>query len=429
MSHNSDQNLILDMEEKQIVITGMGTISSIGNNKDDFFQSLVSGRCGIQELTKEDYPRHIPQKSEPSYAGRIKEFDPSTYFSEDEIEQFDYPTLIILKAVGEAIKESKLSISGQDISVIIGSAVGLRPTYDRLNASLRAYSSGERKFLPQPQYYPTVVMEFMMNTVLNAIFKKFNLQGDGLCLSTICASCATTIGLGTELIRNGRSNIVICVGFDNFHPRQNTVFSHFKMLSDEKSAPFDKSSRGFQLAEGVGVLVLEDLSTARKRDTYIYGKICGSTITNDAYHIVIPSPSAKEFAKAIELSIEEANIKPEDIDYISLIGRGSKMSDMKELEGIKMIFGDLAGEIPINSITSYTGYSLGASSILNFITTLLEMKEKVILPIRNFKNPHSKYKMNFVKEKPLKKEINLALVCSQSFAGVNTAIILKRYEE
>ncbi len=412
----------------EVVITGIGVISSIGNNKDDFFQSLLSGKSGIDEFNKDDYPYHVFRENEPTLAGRIKDFDPSAYFSKDEIDQFDYPTLTVLKAADEAIKESRLSISDYNVSVIMGSALGLRPTYNRLNASFKTYSSGDISSLPQPQYYPAVAMEFMMDTVLGAFFKKFNLHGDGLCLSTVCASGATAICLGSDLIRNGSSDIVICIGFDHFHPKQNTGLSHFKMLTEEMNIPFDVSSKGFQMAEGVGVAVLEGTKTARGRKAHIYGEILGSCITNDAYHIVIPSPSGKEFARAIEMCIEDAGIDLKEIDYISLIGRGSKLSDLKEMEGIRRVFGQLVEKIPINSITSYTGYSLCASGILNFITTLLQMKEKTILPILNFNNPYSKYsRMNFVKDR-LRKEINMALVCSHAFTGVNTAIVIKRYE-
>lgn len=416
------------MGKRRVAITGIGVVSSIGNDKDEFFKSLLSGNCGIEEFTEDDYPHHSLPENVPSLAGRIKGFIPSDYFTKDEIDQFDYPTLTVLKAVGEAIEDSKPSFTNQNVGVIVGSATSLHPTYNRLISYIRAYSSGNINYLPMPQYYPAVVMEYMMDTVLSAIFKKFNLQGEGLCLSTLCTSGATAICLGTESIRNGSLDVVICLGFDHFHPRQNIEFSHFKMLTEEKNIPFDRSSKGFQLAEGIGVVVLEDMDTAKEKRGFIYGEVISWGMTNDAYHLVIPSPSGREFAKAIEMAIKDADIELKEIDYISLTGRGSRTSDIKELEGVRRVFGQLAEKIPINSITSYTGYPLGASGVFNFITTLLQMKEKTILPILNFDTPHSEYiKWSFVKER-MEKEINMALVCCHAFTGVNTAIDIKRYE-
>jgi 3-oxoacyl-(acyl-carrier-protein) synthase len=417
------------MERRRVAVTGMGVVSSIGNDKEAFFSALLAGQTGIAEISKEDFPKHPFGENQVALAGRFDRHLASLISPSDKVQEHGYPVLVVMKAIEEAITEGdgKMLRRKDGVQVIIGSALGLFPEHGRMNEALRLYATGDTRFLPQPQFYPLPAMEFMMDTILSAVFKRHNLRGKGLCLSTICASGSTAVCLGTEWVRSGECEMAICIGFDHFNPRQNIALSHFKLLSNDTCIPFDRTSKGCQLGEGVGVLVLEDLEGARKSGANVWGEISGIGMTNDAYHLVISQSSGKEFAMAIEMAIEDACIQRlEDVECITLASKGSRASDIKELEGIKRVFGDLCGGVAVNSITPYTGYTLGASSVLSLIAALLQMKKGILLPIPKFNTPYAGYKMNYVRE-VLKKDIKLALVCADAFTGVNTAIAIRRY--
>lgn len=415
--------------KRRVVATGIGVVSSIGNDQNSFFSSIRTRVSGITEFSSEDFPNYLCGKDEPNRAGRIKNFFPENYFTKEEIAQVDYPTLLILKAVQEALKDSKIDYKKKRVGVLLGTAVGLRPPYVRLNPSLKAYSRGDTSFLPHPQPYQSCFMEFLTETPVEVIHKKYSLQGRGMGLTGICASGSITLCLGMDLIENNCLDAVICGGFDFFHPRQNRLFSHFKMLTKEKCRPFDKNRKGFQLGEGVGVVLLEELDNAKKRDAFIYGEIKGYGNTNDAFHLVVPSPLAVEYAQAIDSAVKDAGIDIDAVDYFCPVGRGGIDSDLKEIRGIKRALKDKVNKILINSIIANTGYALGASSILNFINTLLQMKEGYIYPTLNLENPDPKFNLNFVMDKPLSKKINFALVCSDGFAGVNTALLIENLNQ
>lgn len=415
------------MEKTEVVVTGMGTLTSLGNDATVFFESLLAGKDGIRKIGDDEYKGYVFINNEPKLAGRITNFVLNEHFTEDEINRFDVPTLKVLKAVEEAVVDAGVNLSGQRVTVIVGSAVGLRPTYERINSSLKAYVAADVSLLPMPQYYKNMDGEFMLDTVVSGILKKFNITGAALSISAVCASGAAAIGLGTDFIRQDAYDLAICVGFDFFHPRQNRVFSHNRLLSEDKIKPFDKNAAGFQLAEGVGSVILESEKNAIKRGKHSYGKIKGWSITNDAYHLLIPTKHGKELAMAVELALQDAGMQPGEIEYINLIGRGSPASDERECNAIMKVFGPLLQRIPVNSLTSFTGYSLAASSILNTIAALLQMRHDTVLPNLNLEMPAEKCQgINFIKGKPAQQKIKTALICSTAFTGVNSAVVLEK---
>ncbi|MHA1675826.1 MAG: beta-ketoacyl-[acyl-carrier-protein] synthase family protein [Candidatus Njordarchaeales archaeon] len=412
--------------KRRVVITGLGVISSIGNNKDIFFESLKQGKTGVREYEDETYPNYKRSKGEPNLVGYVK-FEPHKYFSNKETSAYPLPMLMVLKAVDEALRDAKINSTVEKIGVILGTAVAPHPSYDRLNASLKAYGKADTKFLPFPQYYPSYIMEFLTQTFVEVVMKKYRFQGEGYGISGICASGALSVCLGARLIQYGLADTMICCGSDFFYPMQSKVFSRFKLLCSGKCCPFDKRRAGFQLGEGVGVVVLEQLDKAKEKGCHAYGEIVGLGITNDAYHLVIPSPNGKEFARAISIAVEEAKVNSDTLDYVSPVGRGCRVGDLKEAHGLHIALGrKVAENVPVNSIVPNCGYTLGATTILNLISTILQMNENYIFPVLNTESLDPKCKLNLIMKKPLRKEIDLALVCGFAFSGINSAIVVRK---
>lgn len=416
------------MNMKDVVVTGIGVMCSIGNNKEEFFDSLLSARHGVTPFTKDEYPKHpFGNKKISTLAGRIKGFEPEEHFPEEDLQRFDLPVLAILETVGEALKDRGRPLEEVEVTVIVGSAIEIRPEYNRMFKNIKMYTSGNRDLAPKPRFYRAPAMESMNDSVLSAVFRKFHLKGDGFTVQQICTSGTAILSYGADYIRHDQAQIVICISFDLFHPMHNILFSNLNLMGRERCISFDKSETKCPLGEGVGVAILESLDSAREKETNIWGKLRGYGITNEAYHIVMPPPSPRDFARAIELSIEDARLDhPEKIDFATLTGKGLKNTDLKELKGLKMALGDPADKILINSIVPYTGYAFSASAMLSVIMALLQMKKGVVLPIPNFKTPYSGLEeMNYVRE-IIEKETCLSLVCSVAFAGINTAIILEK---
>jgi len=410
---------------KQVVVTGIGVISSAGIGTSAFWEAIKSGHSGIADINFENYPNYVPKENEVRQAGLMLPFLPEEYFSNKDIDTFDSSSLMILKAVDESLQDSGINYSDKQIDVILGTAIGFRPPYKRLMHSLKAYSKGDNDLLPQPHYYPSFTSEYLNQTPIEAIFKKYSLKGTGMSISSICASGSTSICLGTELVKSGKADAVVCGAFDFFHPLQNRVFSHYKMLSPNSCKPFDRSRKGFQLGEGIGVVIVESLESAKKRSANIYAEIAGYGMGNDAFHFVIPSPSGNEYSQSIDTAIIDSAINPEEIDYWCPIGRGGRDSDAQEVRGVERVFKNQAQKLHVNSIVPVIGYCLGANSIFNFIGTLLQMKNKTLFPIKNLSQPDKRFKPNFIQHTMTDYNINNALVCGYGFTGVNTAIVLR----
>ena len=409
---------------QQVVVTGIGLISSAGIGKEAFWSSLYSGNSGIQPLNYENYPKYIANEQECKLAALMPDFEPTQYFSRRDCSTFDTSCLMILKAVDEALADASFTGENINTAVILGTAIGFRPPYKRLMNSLTAYSKGDASLIPAPHYYESFSTEYLNQTPIEAVYKKYALQGSGLSMSSICASGSTAICLATELVKQGQVDAVVCGAYDFFHPLQNRVFSHYKMLASDFCRPFDKTRTGFQLGEGIGIVIVESLENARRRDAKIYAEISGFGMANEAFHLVIPSPSGAEYSRCISTAIIDSKIDPDSINYFCPVGRGGKDSDAQEVRGIEKAFGKHANSLFVNSIVPITGYCLGANSVFNFIATLLQMKNNTIYSIKNFIAADNKFKLNFVKEPVSNIKVENAVVCGYGFTGATTAIVL-----
>jgi 3-oxoacyl-[acyl-carrier-protein] synthase II len=417
--------------KNQVVITGLGVITPIGHKINDFINNLYEKKSGIVEFeVNSKYKGHILRKGEPNLAGLINDFDITEYFPEEKIEYWGEQQLTVLQAVKNAWKDAEIKKEGRFGSVIIGTAVGFRPEFERLKKLFPAYAKSALSDMPKPYYYDAnVSAEFSTESVINAIFNDLEIEGNGYPISNLCTSGATSIGLGYEMIKNGISDYAVCAGFDFFHPRQSSVFSQYNLLSAEPCRPFNKNCTGYQLGEAIGVVILENKEQSNKKDNY--GEIKGFGITNEAYHLLIPSPEAKSPFIAMKTALEESGLSINDIDYIAAIGRGSKIMDTVEGQSLIKILKEKNADkkIWINSLVPNCSYTLGASSILNLIGGLLQMKEQKLFPVKNFKEKSSKFAaLDFVVNEPLDFPVKTFMSLGSAFLGTNTAMIIQKGE-
>ncbi len=407
-----------------VSITGLGLLSSVAHNVSAFNDAIKNKRTGIKEFPFEDYPGTLISKKENYNVGHIKGFSLDQYFDKKDINSIDRSTLYILKAIDEAIIDSNIHKKNIRVGVLMGSAVGIFPPYTRLRKLLRAYK-GDIASLPQLQHYQSYFMELLTNTPIDIVCKKYGFKNYSSGLTGICSSGALTVSYGHQLIKSGRVDAIVCCGFDFFYSPMNKTFSQYNLLSKKTCKPFDRLRDGFQLGEGVGVIVLEN---KKHTDDSAYADCIGTGLSNDAYHMVMPSPSGDAYANAITQSLDESGLDAIDIDYISPIGRGGIYSDLKEARGIKKALGKHASLIPVNSVIPNVGYSLGASSSFNIIYALMQMKENRIYPTLNTNNIDIKLGLNIIKDTTIEKKLANVLVTSFAFAGVNTSLVFQKSE-
>lgn len=409
---------------RRVVITGVGVVSPIGIGKENFWQSLSQGKSGIDQITLFD-PQDFPSK----IAGEVKHFDPHQFLEPKKAKRMDRFTQFALVAAQEAVADAKLQVKASNASqvgVIIGSGIGgLRTLEEQLKVLL---SKGPRRV--SPFLIPMIIDDIAAGQV--AI--EFGATGPNWAPVSACSSGAHAIGEAYETIKRGASEIIITGGAEApVTPLSVAAFSSARALStrndepQKASRPFDKDRDGFVIAEGAGIVILESLESANSRKVPIYGEIIGYGATADAYHITAPDPEGKGAAQAMRLALAEASLKPEDISYINAHGTSTPLGDEFETLAIRQVFGKHAYRLFISSTKSMTGHLLGAAGGLEFIASLLTLKNGIIPPTINLDNPDSLCDLNFVPHVALKKETEVILSNSFAFGGHNVTLIAKKF--
>ncbi|KOR29239.1 hypothetical protein TI04_09110, partial [Achromatium sp. WMS2] len=358
----------------RVVITGLGAITSIGTNVKTFFANLLAGRSGIVDFRQHpEAGEYRLRAGQVPLAALLPEGIPER-FSEDLRKRFDPQALTVLAAAQEALVDANFTRGTRPPALFVGSAVGLRPAVSRIRKAFPAFAQFSVDLLPTPSFYGRNFNdEFAISSAVRAIVETSLGPAMAFPFSTLCASGGNAVILGYEMIRCGLVDAALAIGFDFFHPRQNQVFSHFRLLDTDPMRPFDASRKGYQLGEAVGAVMLESMESAARSEINPYAEVVGVGASNDGYHMVIPDPSGSAQYQAIMTAINEAKVDPAKLDVIAAVGRGSKVSDQAEARAFNRVLGKLAGQTPINSLAPNTGYTLGASSILNLIALCMEM--------------------------------------------------------
>ena len=405
--------------KNRVVITGDGSISPLGFNSKSLWENLINGQSGvdyIQQFDTENFSVKI--------AGEVKDFDPNEFFDSKDVKRLDRFTMFGLIAAKQAIEKSNYSSS--DAGVIVGTGVGGMHTLEEEHS--KYINKGQRGV--SPFYVPKMIP----NIAGGQIAIKNNLTGLNFSMSTACSSATDAIGMAYRLISDGHISAMICGGAEgSITPLTLSGFANMKALSknndnpSEASKPFDKERDGFILSEGAGMLFLENLESALNRGAEILGEIIGYGITNDAYHITQPHKDSVGAISAIEMAINEAGIKVEDIDYINAHGTSTYFNDMLETQAIKNVLGNHAKDVSISSTKSMTGHLLGAAGAIEAIACINAINYNKVPPTINFKTPDPECNLNYTPNVAIDRNVEIAMSNSFGFGGHNSVIILKKF--
>ena len=411
---------------KKVVITGLGAITPIGNNLNEYWDSLMAGRSGITKISYFDAQYHVCR-----IAGEVKDFNPYDYLDRKDVKRMDRFCQFGVSASLQALADSQLVINeanADQIGIIIGTGIGgVKVLEDQLEIYLKRGPSRCSPFT-----IPTMIGN--MASGLTAIYT--GAKGPNTCTVTACAAGSHAIGDSFRLIQQGYAKAMICGGAEAaITPLSLAGFGSAKALStrnddpEKASRPFDKDRDGFVMGEGSGILILEELDHALKRKAKIYGEIVGYGMTCDAYHMTAPSPDGDGASRAIRLALQDGNINSRQVGYINAHGTSTTANDVIETKAIKKIFNDYAYEIPISSTKSMTGHLLGGSGGIEAVATVMAIAEQKIPPTINLEIPDVKCDLDYVPNKSRSIKLDIALSNSFGFGGHNVTLAFKKYNK
>lgn len=408
---------------KRVVITGIGIISPVGNDKESFWNNLSNGVCGIDFIT-----RFNTADFKVKVAAEVKNFDPLKYMEKNDVRRSDLYTQYALYAAGQAIEDSGLKdIDPFRLGVYMGSGIGGIITFTEQTS--RLIGVGPNRV--SPFFIPMIISNIAAGTI--AI--KHNAMGPCLPVVTACATGTHAIGEAFRTIKFGYADAIIAGGSEAAITELGLAgFSNMMALSTRNeplasSIPFDKRRDGFVMGEGAGALILEEYEHAKNRGANIYAEICGYANTCDAYHITAPHPEALRAAAAITQAITEADMQNETQIYINAHGTGTPLNDKAETLAIKLALGEKAYKANISSTKSMTGHMLGAAGAAESIAALLALKNGLIPPTIGYEEPDPECDLNCTPNTAVKADINLAISLSLGFGGHNACLAFKHAEK
>lgn len=413
------------MKLKRVVVTGLGTINSLGLNVEDTWKNLCEGKSGIT-IAKDIDIENVPSK----IAGQVKNFDPLDYIEHKEARRMDRYCQLAIASATQAIENSGIigQIDPDKLGVISGTGIGGISTFEQ---QMKVFiERGPRRI--SPFFIPMMIS----NIAAGRIAIKYNARCINFNVSSACTSSANALGESYRAIKYGAADAVIAVGSEAAVTRFTlSGFSVMRALStrndspETASRPFDKERDGFVLAEGAAALVLEEYENAKARGAKIYGEMVGYGATCDAFHITMPSPGGEGGAHSMRNAIEDAGISPEDVQYINAHGTSTPLNDKGETHAIKTVFGDYAYEVKINSSKSMLGHGLGAAGALESIIVIKSIQDQKIHPTTNLTTPDPECDLDYNPEGTIPLAIEYAISNSFGFGGHNATLVFKRYDD
>lgn len=410
--------------ERRVVVTGMGAITPIGNNVEEFFNGLIEGKCGIDNITLFD-----TEKFKVKLAAQVKGYNAEDYFDRRAAKRLDRFSQFAMIAAREAMKDSgitKENTNMERVGIVVSSGIGGLGTIEEQNINLN--QKGPDRV--SPMYIPMAIC----NMAAGNIAIDLGIRGESECIVTACASGTHSIGEALRLIRHGYQDAMLCGGCEaSITPSGIAGFTTIKALNttDDKtraSIPFDKERSGFVMGEGAGVLVLEELEHAKARGAKIYAEVVGYGASSDAYHITSPAPEGEGGKRAMINALKDAKINPEDITYINAHGTSTPLNDKCETQAIKGAFEKCYDKLYVSSTKGHTGHLLGAAGSIEAIACVKAIEKSIIPPTIGYKVKDDDCDLNIVPNKPVEHEIKYAMSNSLGFGGHNSTIILKKYE-
>lgn len=414
------------LELKRVVVTGMGVISPLGHGLREFWQNLLAGKSGIGPITRFDTTDFATK-----FAGEVKDFEVEDFMDRKEARRMDIFTHYAIAAAETTVQHSGIDFANEAkdrIGVITASGIGGMTTFEQ--QCRKFFDRGPRRI--SPFFIPMMIADIAPGY----ISIRYGLRGPNFSTVSACASASHAIGEAFRTIQRGDADVMICGGAEAvITPMGVGGFNAMKALStrndepQKASRPFDTDRDGFVMGEGAGMIILESIEHAIDRGAKIYGEVAGVGYTADAYHITAPAPGGEGATVAMQLAIENAEMQPEDLDYINAHGTSTPYGDVAETNAIKRVFGEHAYKMNINSTKSMIGHLLGASGGVEFVATTMSVYNDEVHPTINLTNPDPECDLNYTINESVRREVRAALSNSFGFGGHNVSIIVKKFVE
>jgi len=415
------------MNLKRVVVTGLGALTPLGNNVKDYWNGLLNGVSGAARITRFD-----PEKFKTQFACEVKNFNPNDYLDRKESRKMDLFTIFSMVTAQEAFEDSGLNtekINGDRAGVIWGSGIGGITTFQN---EVIAFNQGDGT----PRFNPFFIPKMIADISSGYISIRYGFRGPNFATVSACASATNAIVESFNYIRLGKADIMMTGGSEASVVESGIGgFNAMKALSERNdspetaSRPFDKDRDGFVLGEGGAALILEDMEHALNRGANIYAELVGGGLSADAHHITAPHPDGHGATKVMLNALEDANMQPDEIDYINVHGTATPLGDISETKAVKRVFGEHAYKLNISSTKSMTGHLLGAAGAVESIASILSIKNNIVPPTINHFTDDDQIdnNLNFTFNKAQEREVNAALSNTFGFGGHNFSVIFKKF--
>jgi 3-oxoacyl-[acyl-carrier-protein] synthase II len=413
--------------KRRVVVTGLGVVSPIGNDMATTWRSLLDGKSGAGPITHFDATK-FPVR----FAAELKGFDPLRYMDRKEAKRADAYTQYAVAAAVQAMADAGLTDGhGTDpdrVGVIIGSGIGGLTSFEEQHDVYRERGPGKIS--------PFFIPMFIADIAAGIVSMRFNAKGPNYATVSACATSAHAIGDAFRTIQYGDADMMLAGGAEaTVTPMAIGGFANMKALSERNdspetaSRPFDQTRDGFVMGEGGGVVILEELEFARRRGARVYAELVGYGATGDAYHLTAPAPDGEGAQRAMRRAMKDAGVQPGDVQYINAHGTSTPANDVNETKAIKAVLGDAAKKVNVSSTKGSTGHMLGAAGVMELAFSSLVVREGMIPPTINYRNPDPECDLNYTPNAAVKRDVTVALSNSFGFGGHNVSLAVRRFDQ
>jgi 3-oxoacyl-[acyl-carrier-protein] synthase II len=412
--------------KRRVVVTGLGLVTPVGNTVEETWSALMHGQSGVDYIKKFD-----TEKFNVKFAAEVKNFDPLNFIEKKEARKMGAFIHYAIAASDEAMRDSGLAITDENaeqVGTYISSGIGDFWAIEREHSKL--LNEGPNRVSP------FFIVSAIVNLAAGQVSIRFGAKGPNSATATACAAGAHAIGDSFRLIQYGFADAMICGGAESaITPMSVAGFAAMRALSTRNddplhaSRPFERDRDGFVIGEGAGIMILEELESAKKRGARIYGEVVGYAMTADAFHLTMPDETGSGAIRAMRKTMQDAEVQPEQVDYINAHGTSTPYNDKFETLAIKETFGAHAYKLAVSSTKSMTGHLLGAAGGIEGVFSVLSIYRKTVLPTVNYVNPDPECDLDYVPNEPRQLDVRYALSNSFGFGGTNAALLFKKYEE
>ena len=408
--------------KRRVAITGIGTVNPCGNDPATFKDTLYTGRSGIERITHFD-----ASNFKVNFGGEVRNLEVEQYLDNRETRRMDLYSIYAMVSAIQAMNDSGLDLDKLNLDkagVIVGSGIGGIQTFE--DQCFTYFKKGSRRI--SPFFVPMMISDIASGHI--SMF--YNLKGPNYSVVSACATATHSIGLAAKHIQYGDADMMVAGGAEaSISPMAVGGFTNMKALAKwdgdptEASRPFDADRCGFVISEGAGVVILEEMESARSRGAHIYGEIIGNGFTADAHHITMPVPGGDGAARAMQQALDEAQITPDKVDYINAHGTSTPLNDSTETTAIKTVFGEHAKNgLLVSSTKSMTGHLLGASGGIELLACIFALQDNIVPPTINYQTPDPECDLNYSPNAPTEKPVNIAMSNTFGFGGHNAVTLV-----